>query len=687
MPLAAQRRARRVAAAVIPTAALLATALSPAIPAEAAAAAATATATVNVYHPTWASASADKGAVPAATKVTARIYLASKDTAGLAAYAKAVSDTSSPLYGQFLSTAEAAARFGPSAAHTATLTAYLASHGIEVTSTTAHYLDISATASQIQAAFGARLDNYSTSTGTHRAPAGDLTLPTDVAASVLSVEGLDGITNTAARPDSTSVAKSIGEGSSTATKGGIPATGVPEPCSTFWGQYTATGFPAGYTPTTPTAPCSYFPSQLRTAYGVSQTGLTGKGATIAIVDAYGSSTMLADANQYATNHGDAPFRAGQYSEWVTPANWELQAACGGPGGWAPEEALDVEMSHGLAPDANVVYVGANSCSDADLLSAWQLIVDNHLADIVSNSFGEIMHGPAGYFDTSIIAPYNQTLEQAAVEGIGFNASSGDCGDNSPAAASTGVNCDPNTTEPQTQWPASSTWITAVGGTALTISNSSGKYDFETAMGDDRSVLSADGSSWLPFPGHFYFGGGGGTVEDFTQPWYQAGAVPGRLSHHLLTGATSRTAHRVLPDVAMNGDLITSVLVGISDGSPYSEGGFGGTSVSSPSFAGVLADAIQARGDFPLGFANPALYARQGLYTDVTENPFATGLKNGQTLSAILDLGLNTDGTRRVRDYAFGKDFGLTATWGFDNVTGLGSPNARFLESFKFGSDK
>lgn len=673
MPLAAQRRARRAAVAVIPAAALLATALSSAGPAEAAAT----TTTVAVNHPAWATASADKGAVPAATTVTARIYLASKDAAGLAAYAQAVSDTTSPSYGKYLSAADAIARFGPSAAGTAALKAYLSGHGIAVTSTTAHYLDVSGTAAQVQAAFGTRLDNYSTSTGTHHAPVGDVALPNGVAAGVLSVVGLDGVTNTAARPDSISVSKSVGESSSTST----PATGVPEACSTYWGQYTATGFPAGYTATTPTAPCSYYPAQLRNAYGVSQTGLTGKGATIAIVDAYGSSTMLADANQYATNHGDAPFRPGQYTEYVTPANWELQAACGGAAGWAPEEALDVEMAHGYAPDANVVYVGGNSCSDADLLSAWQLIVDNHLADIVSNSWGEIMHGPAGYFDTSIIAPYEQTLEQAAIEGIGFNASSGDCADSSPAASATGVNCDPNTTEAQTQWPASDKWITAVGATALAISNSSGKYKFETAMGDDRSVLSADGTSWQPFPGYFYFGGGGGTSEDFTQPWYQTEAVPGRLSHHLMNGTVTKTAHRVIPDVAMNGDLITSTLVGLSDGSPYSEAGYGGTSVSSPSFAGILADAIQAQGGFPVGFANPALYVRQGLYTDVTENPFATGLKNGQTLSAILDRGFSSTGVRIARDYALGQDYGLTATWGFDNATGLGSPTARFLESF------
>ncbi len=673
MPLAEPRRARRVAAAFIPTAALLATALSSAAPADAAAT----TSSIVVDHPSWATPSADRGAVPATTAVTARVYLASQNPAGLNAYATAVSDPSSSQYGQYLSAQQAAARFGPSAADTAALKDYLTSHGVTITSATEHYLDISATASQIQATFSTSLHNYSTKTGVHHAPSGDLKVPSSVAKGLLSVTGLSGVINTAARPNSVSVAKAIG------TKGSTPATGIPEPCSTYWGQYTATGFPTGYTASEPTDPCSYYPSQLRKAYGVSDTGLSGKGATIAIVDAYGSSTMLEDANKYAVNHGDAPFKPGQYTEYVTPDSWQYQDLCGGPDGWAPEEALDVEMAHGYAPNANVVYVGGNSCTDQDLLAAWQMIVDKHLADVVSNSWGEIMHGPDGYFDTSIIAPYEQVLKQAAVEGIGFTVSSGDCGDSSPGAAATGANCDRNTTEAQTDWPASDPWVTAVGGTALAISSASGSYKFETAMGNQRSVLSPDGASWVPFPGYWYFGGGGGTSKDFTQPWYQALAVPPSLSHTLMTGEKVKTAHRVIPDVSMNGDLLTSVLVGISDGSPYSEAGYGGTSVSSPSFAGVLADAIQARHGRALGFANPALYLRDGLYTDVTAHPAAAHVGN-QTLSVVYDLGYNADGSRRVRLYSIGTDFGLSAAHGFDNGTGLGSPTAWFLRSFGFG---
>ena len=66
------------------------------------------------------------------------------------------------------------------------------------------------------------------------------------------------------------------------------------------------------------------------------------------------------------------------------------------------------------------------------------------------------------------------------------------------------------------------------------------------MGTDRSVLSADGKSWTPFPGPFYFGGGGGTSEDFSQPFYQRGVVPSRIAHTLLSGQYSSTASGPCP---------------------------------------------------------------------------------------------------------------------------------------------
>ncbi|QMU77925.1 S8/S53 family peptidase [Streptacidiphilus sp. PB12-B1b] len=629
-------------------------------------------------HPDWATATADAGVVPAATQTTATVYLAGRNSASLQQYATEVSEPTidgraNPLYGKFLTAAQAKAEYLASPAQITAVRQWLTGAGLRVTGATEHEITVSGSTAAITRAFGTRIDQYRVGGKLVHAPASDVVVPAGVSSAVLGVLGLSS-TTPAVKPDYVRTnASAAGTGSRSG--GGLPTVAT---CSNYWGQRTATGAPAGYTKTTAFDQCSLDPAQERKAYGINASHLTGKGATVAIVDAYASSTMLADADQYAVNHGDKPFKAGQYSEVVDQSAWNNQDACGGPAGWAPEEALDVEMVHGLAPDANVVYVGANSCTDTDLLGAISDVVDNHLADVISNSWGEIMHTTDDQDITSTeIAAFTQVFEQAAIEGIGINFSAGDCGDSSPFAAATGTNCQSDTAYAQADWPDSSPWVTSVGGTALGLATKSGVYGFETDMGTLRSALSPDGTSWTPFPGAFYFGGGGGTSQDFAQPWYQAGVVPSALSHTLMTGAHSATAQRVTPDVAMNGDLYTSVLVGISDGSPYSEAGYGGTSVSSPSFAAVQADAIQAQGH-PIGFANPEIYARSGLFTDVVDRQAE---HTTTPLSAVADFGL-VSGSLRVRLVAFGQDTSLNAVHGYDDATGVGTPTTAYLDSFK-----
>ncbi|MEY9965364.1 subtilase family serine protease [Streptacidiphilus sp. MAP12-16] len=577
-------------------------------------------------------------------------------------------------YGKFLTAAQAKARFLATPAQIQAVRAWLTGAGLTVGSTSEHAITVSGDAAAIKRAFGAALHTYKVKGKSAHAPAGNVVIPASVASAVLGVTGLSSTTPTV-RPQSIPV--------TTAAKGdGVtPGKGLPTvaTCSDYWGQKKVTGAPRGYTDKTTFDECSFQPSQLRQAYGITASGLSGKGVTVAIVDAYGSTTMQADANQFSTNHGDKAFRKGQYTELVTPAQWNSQAACGGPAGWAGEEALDVEMVHGLAPDANVVYVGANSCNDNDLSAALANIVDQHLADVVSNSWDGLMHTTNGDEPPALIAAYEQIFQQGAIEGIGFDFSSGDCGDNSPGAAATGVNCDSTTTRAQDGFPGSDPWVTDVGGTALGTKDKKGDYGFETDMGTLRSSLTPDQKGWTPLPGHFYFGGGGGTSEDFAQPWYQGTVVPSALSHTLMTGAPSKTAQRVTPDVAMNGDLYTSVLVGMSDGSPYSEGGYGGTSVSAPEFSAMQADAIQARHGRPIGFANPAIYERAGSksFRDVVNQ---ASVKGQPPLNAVADFGIIA-GSLRVRLIAFGQDYGLTATKGYDNATGVGSPTEAYLKSF------
>ncbi|WP_280692403.1 MULTISPECIES: S53 family peptidase [unclassified Kitasatospora] len=630
-------------------------------------------------HPDWATAQADAGAVPAGTPATARVYLAGKDPQGLAAYAQAVSDQNSPLYGQFLSTADAKARFGTSDAQVKAVSKWLTGAGLTISATDAHYLQVTGTTDQLTKALGTQFRNYRTDDGTHKAPAADAVVPAEVAADVAGIQGLaDTVQKSSSNAVSQATAEAQAQGTdqpgalSAKTPQALPTT--PTCSDGKYGSKTASGAPVGYEKNEPFAPCSYVPSQLRKAYGVTDAKVTGKGATVAIVDAYGLGTMQADANHFATAHGDQPFAPGQYKEVLTPNQWVHQADCGD---WSGEEALDVEMVHGLAPDANVVYVGANSCYDQDLTAALSNIVDNHLADIVSNSYGEIMHGKSGDLDPAVIAADNQVFQLGATEGITFMASAGDCGDSSPGAAATGANCQPDTNQAQTQWPSSSPWITSVGGTTLELKNKAGDYGHELSMGDSRSVLSPDQKSWTPYPGNFYFGGGGGVVKGEAQPWYQQGVVPDSISTVAADGTKSATPQRATPDVAMSGDLVAATLVGYTPaGGSYSEGGYGGTSVSSPEFGGIMADAIQARGGRPLGFANPDLYDRYDSRAFHDVNDAAVHTKRGN----VVDLGM-VGGQLKVRLYKVGADYGLSATKGYDTATGLGSPAKGFFKSF------
>lgn len=103
------------------------------------------------------------------------------------------------------------------------------------------------------------------------------------------------------------------------------------------------------------------------------------------------------------------------------------------------------------------------------------------------------------------------------------------------------------------------------------------------------------------------------------------------------------------------------------------GNGGGTSLSSPAFAGVEALLVQEHG--PLGFANPALYARlRSAYHAIADNPAGTP---DTVAFAVVSRGfvdLITPG-----QYA---DANLTYAPGYDTVTGLGSPTRQLIESFR-----
>lgn len=628
-------------------------------------------ATIAGTHPAWANESKRVSTAPVTSgTVSVRVFLAGQDPDGLSAYATAVSTPGNTLYGQYLSPEEVKARFGPSVAQISEVKAWLTGAGLTVTSVddrVAGYVAVSGSVQAASRAFGVTFGTFlGPDKKADRAPEQDATVPASLAHHVLAVSGLD----TAAhynRPFDT-----------------LPPPGpnywIALPCSHFYAEEIAFNEPKAYGEHQPWTNCGYTPSQIRGAYHVSESGMTGRGQTVAVVDAYASPTMLSDANQYATVTGDRPFRPGQYTQVLASTFTDTAPNECDAQGWYGEETLDVESVHGQAPEANVVFVGAASCTDQDLLDALALIVKKHLASIVSNSWGEPYDG------ATLISVYTQTFQAGAAEGIGFYFSSGDSGYESPDE-------DSGSDKLQVDFPTSSPFVTSVGGTSLAIGPFN-DYLFETSWGTLIDPLASSGTAWLYtppglYPDYYDGSSGGGVSTVFTQPFYQRGVVPHKLATSLPDGTTSAVPMRVVPDLSALADPSTGFLVGQTtlqpDGITYafSLSRIGGTSVACPTIAGIMADAQQAAGHV-LGFANPAIYRRFGTdaYHDVTDHPFGPGhlaevrnnytnpyTKTGPLVTYLRTLGIDGEGAAA-----------LPAVEGYDDSTGVGSPNY-FVQSF------
>jgi subtilase family serine protease len=534
---------------------------------------------------------------PAASAGVA-VYIAQPGAADAERYAAAVSDPRSPLYRHFLTPEQYRARFAPSADTVTAVDSYLRGAGLTVEDGPANHLYVRArgTAEQVERATRA--------------------VPATVAP---LIAGIAGPTAGAAQPV-------------------VPAA-TPAPCSTYAFQHFTT-LPAAYGRTEfPTQGCGYTPQQMHAAYGTTGLlahGVDGRGVRLAVQLYYPVPNAVADINRFDANHGSPGLSPGQLTE-VLPSGFVQPPPPDCPLADDQQEAEgDLETAHDMAPGASLLYVAAASCSPEDILAATNQIVDQHLADIVTNSYTLAFAS----VPPAVRQAAHEAFVQAAIEGIGLFYGSGDLGDVSTFLGT-----------PQTTWPESDPFVTSVGGTSLFIGPDN-RREGEVGWGMSLDPVTATGYQ-APLPGSFLLGSGGG-ITQYPQPFYQRGVVPPSLA-----GATG--PRRVTPDVAADADLATPQLVGLTFDGTYQEGGGGGTSLSSPLFAGIEALADQAAGG-PHGFVNPLLYLLHGtgILHDVRNvpRPLATAFSLSGTTN--LDT-LQTDTS-------------LTATPGYDDQTGLGSPN-------------
>ncbi len=427
-----------------------------------------------------------------------------------------------------------------------------------------------------------------------------------------------------------------------------PAPARSDDCATYWGQTLSSSWPTSVqVEHRSNALCGYGPTQLRAVHQL-PADARGAGATVAIVGVFDDDTVAANTDTYFAREGLSTLRAGQYTHHA-PSNPDV-TRCGGPSAWTVEQHLDVQAVRAMAPDADIVYWGADDCLAATLyLRVLDAVEAPITPSVVSLSFG----GPEELDTDADRTLLNRVLVEAASRGVSVFASSGNDGDYSLA----GDHHD----ETDVATPASSPYVTAVGGASIGLDADNG---IAVESGWEVQTRFAQNGGIIP-PG-FLYGAGGGESAFYPRPSWQSD----RIAHS--------GSGRLVPDVASLADPNTGFTVAVPRDGTVSYEAHGGTSLATPMVASMVAIA-KARTGVKVGLAAPFLYRLSGS-------------------SAIRDIVPASAGTWYRRDKGTGQLWletlylwdtrpqSLQSATGWDPVTGVGIPNgAGFLD--RFGADQ
>jgi subtilase family serine protease len=623
-------------------------------------------------------------------QISVTVWLNPNNKAAFDAAVSEMYDKTSPHYGQFLTMKQLNEQFAPTAKQAGTVRDFLTSHNMQVTSTGPNNLFVVAQGrvGDAQTAFNTKINRMMVSGQMRRVTSAAPTVTGTAGALVASVQGLNDLRYSAhAKPAINPVTKAPFPGVSPSSPGpdGLFFSGtclLPAATQTF---ATDGSFPkAIYTGNTYNE-CGYDAAEMQTAYGLNalyKKGLDGTGQNIVIVDAFGSNTILADANLFSQLNG-LPALTPSNFQIVTPVGPATCTATNGciSGNWQFETTLDVEWAHAIAPGANIILVLSPDDSFANLDLANFAAIQGQFGNVMSNSFG-ISEIVLKELAPSELVVENGISEIAAALGIAHNVSTGDSGDNLVVDQSFGIDA----VSPGAN--ADSPFATGVGGTSTFLDKKS-NIILQTGWGLNVTEV-ADASTNAPIvpPASvgFIFGATGGTSTVYAKPAFQK-RLPGKF--------------RLQPDIAMNADPETGNEIIVT---PTSVPGddqfvevFGGTSLAAPMFSAVWAIANQAAGGGPIGQAAPVLYALPGnAINDVNLNPLNTLLNVSgliispphTTFETAADLAqplqntkLFVSGLLEGTVFTFGTDSSLATGPGWDNVTGLGTPNgATFINS-------
>jgi hypothetical protein len=588
-------------------------------------------------------------------------------------------------YHQWLTPEQFGQQFGPAQGDLATITNWLIRQGftVEKIARSGLWLQFSGSAGQVQKAFGAEMHSYRLKDKTYTANASDISIPASlrpVVAGVLSLNNYQRLHSALVQ--------------------GFEAR------RTATGQYERLAPQANVPLEGGSSINALSPGDFATIYDVNPlyqgkvavSAINGKGVGIAIVArseinpqdvADFQSTFGLPANPPTIVHSgpDVPFDPNS--------------------GDAVEATLDTEWAGAVAPNANITVVigGSTDTTDGvDISSAY--IVDNVVAPVMSSSFAECEQNLAPTRNQF----YNNLWQQAAAEGISVFVDTGDsaaAGCDSPTPPNTIVLGSGTQAGLGINGVASTPFDTAVGGTAFnetgageatspgtsnaTFWSTSNVTNNVTALGYipeqvwNESCLNPPDfqPGFLCFtpgidlhPTYVILGTGGGFSTLYPVPSWQTANVPG------LGG--SNFTNRAIPDVSLtaeadHGPYIICFNGGCSSANNQTFLLIGGTSASTPSFAGIMALIDQATGG-PQGLANYVLYplAAQQNYSQCNSNAEINPTQSTTCVFHDITLGNNGAPGNDVSNDPTTGATGYPAATGYDPASGLGSVDAANL---------
>jgi hypothetical protein len=543
----------------------------------------------------------DQGAVPGwqeMPRLSIHFKMTGAQRADLEQLLAAQQNRRSVQYRKFLTPEEYAARFGLSPADLQNVAEWLESGGFRdlQPSRSRAWISFSGTVSHVESAFHTSIRKYFWQGETHFANAADPELPKALEG---LVEEIGGLHDFLVKPQ---IAK-------------------PQP------RYTISTDP--YHLVAPDDWQTIY--DVKPLYGV---GIDGSAVSIAIVGQ--SNVEMSDIQAFRSIAG----LPAKIPTVVTPPGSPAPGTATG-GDDELESDLDLEWAGAVAKNADIIFVTTSTTGANGVLESLQYAIDADLAPVISMSYGECEADEASAFLNS----QNQLFQQANAQGITIVVSSGDGG----AAACESYTSTSATHGLNVSFPASSPYVTGVGGTQF--DNSDASY-----WGSSNNSVGGSALSYIPeiaWNNAYLASSGGGASKVFSKPAWQVGlGVPS-------------DGQRDVPDVAFTASVSFDPVLVCQRGSCVN-GSFGslavggGTSASAPAFAGILVLAVQATGG-RLGNINPNLYS----LAQISDNAF-----HDITLSNNL-----TACQAGSPDCPPSGRFGYEAVPGYDQVTGWGSVDA------------